>query len=135
MEVLIETPQYSFRKYRRVGDGFEVDLESPLPTLFNYGILKGETAADGLPRDVVVLGDSLKQGEWVEVEKVGVVEFMDDSVVDDKIIASMNGEFSRWQEVKIKVFFHVYSWFKKLRVLAMEDRWPDTVFKGFTRVR
>ncbi|HHQ44686.1 MAG TPA: inorganic pyrophosphatase [Candidatus Altiarchaeales archaeon] len=135
MKVLVETPRYSFRKYRKTGGGFKVDLTSPLPTLFNYGIVGGTKGADGLPHDVVVLGRRVRQATVLEVEKVGLVKFIDDGLMDDKIVASEDGRISRIDVFKIKLFFLAYSVFKKIRGLVKTGKIPKTSFGGFIPVR
>ena len=131
MKVVVETPKFSFRKYEESGGGFRPVLTSPLPTLFNYGFVPGSVSGDGKPVDVLVLGGRLPQGSRFEARKVGVVGFVDDGVVDDKIVASGDGgRVSGFQRRKILVFFHAYSLFKKIRCLFFEGRVPDTRFTG-----
>lgn len=123
---LIETPKYSFRKYEWDGSHFKVALKSPFPTLFNYGIIEGTVSGDGMPQDVLVLGERLRQGERVLFKDVGTVRFTDSGEKDDKVIGSRDGEITVFDLLKIRFFFTVYSVYKR----RVSDRNGDTRFHG-----
>jgi inorganic pyrophosphatase len=118
MKVTVETPKWSFVKYRMDGGVFRREFLSPLPTLFNSGFVAGTRAADGMPRDAIVLGPRLPQGAEVVVKDLGSVHFIDDGVEDDKMIASA-GESPGWEDrFRIHLFFTAYALFKKARCIA-----------------
>jgi inorganic pyrophosphatase len=114
MRAVVETPKWSFVKYRLDGGRFVRDFVSPLPTLFNYGFVVGERAPDGLPRDALVLGPRLRQGQEPNYAIAGYLKFIDRGKEDDKVVLSKNGKISSADRLKIHVFFVFYSIFKRL---------------------
>jgi len=111
---------------------FEIEYRSLLPTLFNYGYVKHTVGADGQPKDAIILGRRLKQGGEVEVHEVGVVHFIDDGLVDDKIITSFNGRIRFIDKVLIHVFFTAYMLFKITKYYVDEDRVARCRYIGFS---
>lgn len=130
VKVLVETPKYSFKKYRKTPTGYAVDLVSPFPTIFNYGIVLNTKAGDGLPQDALILGARLPQGQELEAEEMGVVCFTDEGIRDDKIIASTQKKVGALDKIKIRFFFHLYSLYKKILGLITKGRVSETKFKG-----
>ncbi len=128
---IIETPRYSFTKYTHQGGKFIKEFISPLPTLFNYGYIAGTTAADGMGKDVIVLGKRLTQGTEVTGEVIGRVSFTDDGVKDDKSVMSEH-VVSFLDRVKIHVFFSAYMIYKIIRCAIEHQRLPDTRYGGMT---
>jgi len=62
---------------------------------FNYGfiprtLLPKSMGGDGDPLDVIVLGNTIKQGSVVEVHVIGVLNLLDKNEIDDKLIAVPN---------------------------------------------
>ena len=86
-----------------------------------------------MPQDAIVLGPRLQQGENVEVERLGTVRFIDDSVQDDKAITSKGGKIGLPDSVRIRVFFTIYAVFKILRYLLMEKRLAKCAYMGYVR--
>ncbi|MBD3262672.1 MAG: inorganic pyrophosphatase [Candidatus Altiarchaeales archaeon] len=130
MKILVETPKYSFKKYRKKRRGYAVDLVSPIPTPFNYGIILNTKADDGLPQDAIILGEKQPQGRELEAEKLGVACFTDEGIQDNKIIVSTKKRVDWQDKIKINLFFHVYSLYKKIVGLTTKGRIPDTRFEG-----
>jgi len=131
MRVVVETPRWSFTKYRSVVGGFEPDLVSPLPALFNYGFIEGTSAADGMPEDAIVLGGRLRQGSRMDVKRLGVVRFIDDGVADDKAITSAGGRVTLVDKAMIHLFFAMYMVFKSVHYLLKERRLARCRYNGF----
>jgi inorganic pyrophosphatase len=131
MRVFIETPKYSFVKYRIVGGALKREFLSPLPNLFNYGFIEGTVSADGMEKDAIVLGRRLKQGIEVDVAQVGVVHIIDGGVMDDKVVTSSDGKMSFWDRVKIEVFFRAYMEYKKARCIVLGGN-RKCSYGGFT---
>ena len=121
MKILIETPKYSFIKYRYENGKFLKDLFSPLPNLFNYGFLVDTKGEDSSPKDVIVLGKTLKQGTILDSEIIGEVRFMDKGATDNKYIASKNA-ITLFDMLKIKLFFITYSLYKIVYYLVTERK-------------
>jgi inorganic pyrophosphatase len=132
MKVTVETPKWSFTKYRAGKGGVEAEFRSPLPNLFTYGFLDGTKAEDGMEEDVIVLEGGFRPGERVEVTEVGVVRFTDDGKKDDKIVASVVGRIGWGDVAKIRVFFTVYAMFKTARGFFAERRLVRCSFGGFS---
>lgn len=110
MDIVIETPKYSFFKYHKVGSHFDVEFFSPVPTIFNYGFVENSLAEDGMERDVIVIGPRMAQGTVMKRDNFdGILRFIDDSNVDDKHIIYLGGFFSK----PIYLFyFQIYVVFK-----------------------
>ncbi|MFC2154436.1 inorganic diphosphatase [Candidatus Altiarchaeota archaeon] len=130
MNVLIETPKYSFKKYYYSEGKFRVDLRSPLPTIFNYGCLLDTKAGDGMPKDVLVLGSKISQGETVEVEEVGVAYFTDRGKQDNKIVSSKDGRFGYLDRMLVRLFMSVYALYKNFYYPVFKRKFAKCKFYG-----
>ena len=131
MKVVVETPKYSFVKYKTVGGRIVKDFTSPLPNLFTYGYVENTMAQDGAEEDAVILDGSYKSGDVVGVKQVGVVEVVDDGVKDDKKITSTTGKITGWDRIKLELFFMVYIPYKRIRYLVKGARVADCRYLGF----
>lgn len=127
MFVVIETPKWSFTKIAQIGGVFKRDFLSPIPTPFNYGYIEGTVGDDGSPFDIIVLGERLDVGSRLDVEVIGKVHFLDDDIVDDKYIASLD---DKSHQLGIMVFFRFYAFTKLLRYLFSLKRWSNNRFQG-----
>ncbi len=128
MKIVIETPKFSFSKYRKDGSGFVREFLSPIPTIFNYGYIEGSLEADGMEKDVMVIGPYMSQGNVLEIEGThGVVKFIDDSLEDDKEIVYLGGYFSKGLFYS---YFHLYSLFKSIYYLFLKRKITFCRFKG-----
>ncbi len=129
MDILIETPKYSFVKYYKEGDDYKVVFFSPIPTLFNYGFIMNTIGEDRMEQDAVVMGPLLPQGTVIQREKAnGVVRFVDDGVQDDKYLFC-DGKLCC--KTMFGLYFHVYALFKRIRYLISERRQAICRFEGF----
>ena len=117
MKIVVETPKWSFVKYKFLKGEFVRDMLSPLPTIFNYGFIEGTHSGDDDPKDVLVLGRRLSQGTRLDLDVLGHVKFIDQQNPDYKAITSLNGRVTRFQKLKITIFFTVYAVFKTLKYL------------------
>lgn len=126
MKVVVETPKWSFRKRIEEGKEYRKVFSSPVPTPFNYGFIGGTTARDGMPLDVIVLGETLEAGSVLDVTVIGRVLFLDDGVDDDKYIASLDGER---HQLRIWLFFTVYA-FAKFLIGLFSGKWTRNRFAG-----
>lgn len=127
MRAICETPKYSFTKYRRIKGGFEVDFQSILPTLYNYGCVEDTYAPDGLEEDAVILGQRLRQGEVVDAKPKAKIRFIDDGVQDDKWVIGEN--LTLVDKIKLHVFFTAYMYFKIIKGY-FKGRIPFTRYGG-----
>ncbi len=127
MQIVIETSKWGFRKLVKTGDGFETAFFSPLPTPFNYGFIEGGRGEDGMPLDIIVLGQRQDSGARLDLSIIGRVNFSDDSRIDDKYIATMDG---RRHEIAIKVFFTFYVISKFFLGLILQRKWTKNSFTG-----
>jgi len=110
MNIVIETPKYSFFKYHKLGSHFHIEFFSPVPAIFNYGFVEDSLAEDGMERDVVVIGPRITQGTVIKRDQFdGILRFVDDSVADDKHIIYLGGFF--FKPVYL-LYFHIYVVFK-----------------------
>ncbi|MBD3388539.1 MAG: hypothetical protein GF416_05675 [Candidatus Altiarchaeales archaeon] len=132
MLVVVETPRGSLSKFAFKNGIFEVEYRTPFPSFFNYGFVKNTRGADGMPEDAIVLGKTLKQGSEVEVQEVGTVYFIDDGLVDDKMITSLDGRVTFMDRVMITVFFTAYMVFKTVHYYIEEDRVVRCRYHGFS---
>ena len=122
LDVLIEIPAWSFRKTsrrQRDADGapvFEQEFFSLLPCPFNYGVAPHVPSADSEGQDVIVIGHRLRRGTRLSVRPRLRVVFVDQGLADDKLVARADGHALRWLDLfTVKLFFVVYSLFKRLR--------------------
>ncbi|MBW6461743.1 MAG: inorganic diphosphatase [DPANN group archaeon] len=132
MKIIIETPKYSFFKYAEVGSGaFRKVMFSPIPTIFNYGFISGTKAQDGMEQDVVVIGPMMRQGTIIEMEDNkkfdGVVHFVDDSKVDDKMIVYVSGFKSKYV---LSLYFRMYALYKRFLYLVLKRKISKCRFEG-----
>ncbi|NOQ55282.1 MAG: inorganic pyrophosphatase [Nanohaloarchaea archaeon] len=114
MQIIIETPKYSFFKYDLISPNrYKKVMFSPIPIIFNYGSIVGTRAQDNMPVDVIVLGPRMRQGSIIERDDNkkfdGAVHFIDDSIVDDKMIVYVRGLKSR---SVLSLYFRVYALYK-----------------------
>ncbi|MFH0862543.1 MAG: inorganic diphosphatase [Candidatus Altiarchaeota archaeon] len=135
MNVVVETPKGSFRKYRKKGVKYVTDLTSPMPTLFNYGFIEGTLAADGMPQDAIILGGRIAQGSKLDVVWAGTVRFVDDGVADDKAVTSTDGRIRLVDRLMIHLFFSAYTAYKIVRYLVRERRLARCRYLGFSLCR
>ncbi|MEA3229842.1 MAG: inorganic diphosphatase [archaeon] len=129
MKIIIETPKYSFFKYRKVGAEYKKDFFAPIPAIFNYGYVDGTMASDRMAEDAIVLGPRLLQGTVLDnVVKInGVVKFIDDSVKDDKKIIYLSGFKST---SILSLYFRIYTLYKIFLYLLSERRIARCRFEG-----
>ncbi len=118
VEVTIEVPRGGFIK--RHPDG-EIDFVSPVPCPFNYGSVTGSLAEDGDPLDAVVLGPKMGVGECCTVTTWQRVRFMDDGMVDDKLICGAEPP-TESEYRSIRWFFTSYALAKRVLNLARGRR-------------
>jgi inorganic pyrophosphatase len=132
MNVVIETPKYSFFKYNRSGDHYRKVFFSPIPTIFNYGYIDGVKGADGMEVDAVVLGPRMAQGTVIEFSRCyGVVRFMDDSTKDDKYLFYIGGYRSSHI---LSFYFKIYALFKTFGYFMSEQRISQCKFLGIEEI-
>jgi inorganic pyrophosphatase len=128
MRIIIETPKYSFWKYRRTEKGYERAFFSPLPTIFNYGFIEGTVSPDGMEEDVVVLGPYLPKGSTLERESFdGIVRFLDDYVRDDKKVVYISGFYPSFL---LAFYFKLYAIFKIFLYAFLERKITKCKFEG-----
>ncbi|HIH74118.1 MAG TPA: inorganic pyrophosphatase [Methanosarcina sp.] len=128
MKIVIETPKYSFSKYRKIDGGYERAFFSPLPTIFNYGFIEGTTGPDGMEEDVVVLGPRLPRGSTLERENFdGTVRFLDNSIRDDKRLVYISGFRS---PALLAFYFRLYALFKVFLYACRERKIATCRFEG-----
>ena len=133
MRIVIETPKYSFIKYRKEGSRFKKEFISPIPAIFNYGFVEGSMSADGMETDVIVIGPRLNRGDVIERDHFdGVVKCIDDSIEDDKMIIYSGGSFSG---TLYSFYFHLYAAFKFFRYLFVQRRLALCRFRGIELFR
>ncbi len=128
MKIVIETPKYSFSKYRKTETGYERAFISPLPTIFNYGFIEGTTGPDGMEEDVVVLGPRLPRGSTLEREDFdGIVKFLDNSIRDDKWLVYISGFCS---PTLLAFYFRLYALFKVFLYACRDRKITKCRFEG-----
>ena len=131
MNIVIETPKYSFVKYAKKGRKYVKAMTSPFPTLFNYGFIKGTFGKDGMPEDCIVLGRKLAQGQEIELNPVGVVNFTDDRKEDDKRIFAQDNRVTSFDKIKIHSFFTAYATYKTIRYKLEGNNPTECKYEGF----
>jgi inorganic pyrophosphatase len=128
MDIVVETPKYSFFKYHKEGSHFEIEFFSPLPSIFNYGFVKDSLGADGMENDVIIIGPRMAQGSIIKRDCFdGVVKFIDDSLNDDKQIIYLSGFFSKSLYL---LYFHLYVVFKIIYYLIVKKKFAVCKVEG-----
>ena len=128
MKIVIETPKYSFSKYRKTEEGYERTFFSPIPTIFNYGFIEGTTGPDGMEEDVIVLDPRLPKGSTLEREGFdGIVKFLDNSIRDDKRLVYISGFCS---PTILAFYFRLYALFKIFLYACRERKITKCRFEG-----
>lgn len=127
VEVEIEVRKGGFIKPRASGG---IDFVSPLPCPFNYGCLPDTLGDDGDPLDALVLGPALAPGVRIRVPVLGVVRFVDDGNIDDKLVCGQS--MTEGDIARVTRFFRLYGRAKTVLNLARGRR-GDTAYRGFDR--
>ena len=108
VSVTIEIPRWSFVKYALGENGRgHVEFISPLPCPFNYGFVEGLLGGDKLPLDAIVMGPRLPRGSCAYVPVRGVIHFIDNDEIDNKLVCS-DQSLRAWEVVLLRVGFPVY---------------------------
>ena len=105
VKVKIDTPRFSFKKYK---DDGSVDYISPIPFTTNYGNIIGTTSEEGDKTDAFVLGKTMKKGEVQIVSVVGKIEFYDNGKYDPKYICS-DKPVSAIDKLNVLLFFNLFA--------------------------
>jgi inorganic pyrophosphatase len=106
---VIEAPRGTFVKRRADG---RIDFVSPLPCPWNYGSLPGTVGGDGDPVDAIVLGPRLAAGTRVVLPIVAEVDFVDEDLVDTKLVLSAH-PLGAAERAGIAAFFVAYALAKR----------------------
>jgi inorganic pyrophosphatase len=113
VRMIVEIPQHSANKYEYDGElgVFRLDraLYSPLHYPGDYGFIPGTLAEDGDPLDVLVLVQQPSYpGVMIEVRPVGVLNMVDSSEKDQKVLAVPNRN-PRYDQIHTmdQIFAHV----------------------------
>ncbi|MEX2263813.1 MAG: inorganic diphosphatase [Bryobacteraceae bacterium] len=111
--MIVEIPKNSANKYEYDGNlgVFRLDraLYSPMHYPGDYGFIPGTTADDGDPMDVLVLvGEPSFPGCMIEVRPVGMLDMIDNTEADQKILAVPNRN-PRYDQIHTldQIFSHV----------------------------
>ena len=126
VEIVIDVPRLGCIKRREDGT---IDYVSPFPCPFNYGHVPGRPAEDGEHQDAIVLGPPLARGQRVRSTVRGLVDFVDDGLVDTKWVCS-DRPLSRSDRRTIVAFFRVHVMAKTM-LNAWRGRSGRTRFGGF----
>lgn len=108
-EVLIDTPKFSFIKYK---DNGSIDYISPIPFTVNYGNVLDTISEEGDRFDAIVLGKKLKKGIVIRVPMVGKIEFYDRGIYDPKYIYS-DKKVSLIDKINVRLLFTLFFLAKK----------------------
>ncbi len=132
MDIIIETPRYSFFKHAKTSGGFRKEFFSLVPCIYNYGFIEGTNSEDGMEEDAIVLGPRIDQGTRIkDARMIGVVRFVDDSRNDDKKVFSLSGEDSIPSTMGL--YFRIYSVYKMLMYLFLDRSFKRCKFDGIER--
>jgi len=111
---------------------FALQFWSVLPCPFNYGCAPEVPADDGDGLDVIVIAPRLGRGQMVTVRPRLRVRFVDDGVIDDKLVARLDGRpLLVIDHLRLRLFFSVYSLFKRVRYALQGRGWKVTGVLGY----
>ncbi len=99
INAIIEIPTGSTEKieWNRATCKFDIDRKEPslFPEPANYGFIPQTTSGDGDNLDVIILSNEpISTGSVIEADVIGIMKFIDNHDVDDKIIAVQSGNKS-----------------------------------------
>lgn len=91
LNVVVEIPFGSTEKieWNRANMEMEIDRQEPstFPEPVNYGFIPQTTGGDGDNLDAIVISsDFMQVGSIIECKVIGIMRFVDDGEVDDKIV-------------------------------------------------
>lgn len=139
VRMIVEIPKNSSNKfeYDPLARTFRLDraLYSPMHYPADYGFVPGTIAEDGDPLDVLCLIDHPTfTGCLIDVRPVGVLELVDQTTTDHKIIAAPLKD-PRFEQVNtiqdlpphvVREFEHFFTIYKELEDKVVETRgWHD----------
>lgn len=139
INVVVEIPQGSYQKIEWDRERAVMKLDRVEPAIFakptNYGFIPQTLDEDGDELDVLIITDQpLTTGIYVEAKIIGVLEFVDDNEVDDKIIVVPADDRNTGDAIQtledlpaglLKQIEHHFSHYKDLKKPG------STVVKGF----
>ena len=114
VEVIIETPKGSTKKYELVKGKLKLDKNLKKGFAFpgNYGFFPKTLVGDKDALDVLVLGRKAKKRAKMNVKPIGIMYMLDAGKQDDKIIAasarSTKKKLKKTEMDKIRYFFKYY---------------------------
>jgi inorganic pyrophosphatase len=142
--MIVEIPKNSSNKYEYDPEArtFRLDraLYSPMHYPAEYGFIPGTIADDGDPLDVLCLIDhSTFTGCLIEVRPVGILDLIDQTTTDQKIIATpvKDPRYERVQTIEdlpphvIREFEHFFTIYKELENKVVETRGWRTLQHAF----
>lgn len=106
IKAIVEMPANSTFKYEQDKETGTLKLDRPLnqPVPYNYGFFPGTLEKDGDPLDVFVLTDTpIYPLTAAEVEIVGVIKGEDNGQEDNKILATLVGDYRGFYEMGTSV--------------------------------
>lgn len=139
VRMIVEIPKNSSNKfeYDPVDRTFRLDraLYSPMHYPADYGFVPGTIAEDGDPLDVLCLIDHPTfTGCLIDVRPIGVLDLIDQTTTDHKIIAApvKDPRFERILTIQdlpphvVREFEHFFTIYKELENKVVETRgWDD----------
>lgn len=120
VNAVIEIPLGTTDKIEWRRDTLKMEIDRTEPTTFpepaNYGFIPKTLAKDGDALDILVISDfPIKSGMVVKAKILGVMKFIDEGFIDDKIIATtIDGRYDLLSDVsgytldKITYYFSHY---------------------------
>ena len=139
VNVVVEIPKGSYQKIEWDRERAVMKLDRVEPAIFakptNYGFIPQTLDEDGDELDVLIITDQpLTTGIYLEAKIIGVLEFVDDNEVDDKVIVVPADDRNTGDAIQtledlpaglLKQIEHHFSHYKDLKKPG------STVVKGF----
>lgn len=139
VNVVVEIPKGSYQKIEWDRERAVMKLDRVEPAIFakptNYGFIPQTLDEDGDELDVLIITDQpLTTGIYLEAKIIGVLEFVDDNEVDDKVIVIPADDRNTGDAIQtledlpaglLKQIEHHFSHYKDLKKPG------STVVKGF----
>lgn len=104
VNTVVEIPEGSTLKVEWDREHAAFKLDRVEPNIFakpcNYGFIPGTLDEDGDELDTLIICDQpLTTGIWLEAKVIGVMKFMDDGEVDDKIVVRVADDRQRGDHI------------------------------------
>ncbi len=128
VNVVVEVPLGTNEKYEWNSQNFkmEIDRLEPVDLLepVNYGFIPRTIGADGDALDAFIISEnSIQTGMVIQAKIIGVMKFIDEGVIDDKIVAVLlNDSINGLADVPKDIIYNITNFFTHYKDMYGKDQ-------------